>query len=93
VETIGRLYLQKKDNQNIAHKMTTYFLEHIRSKYYLNTAHVNAEFFSSLARKSGVDEMEVKQFFQFIQQLQESEEVTDVELLEYNNRMKQFIKQ
>ena len=92
VETIGRLYLQKKDNQNIAHKMTTYFLEHIRSKYYLNTAHLNAEFFSSLARKSGVDEIEVKQFFQFIQQLQESGEVTDMDLLEYNNRMKQFIR-
>jgi hypothetical protein len=93
VETIGRLYLQKKDNQNIAHKMTTYFLEHIRTKYYLNTAHLNAEFFSSLSRKSGVDEIEVKQFFQFIQQLQESYEVTDAELLEYNNRMQQFLKQ
>ncbi|QNA42731.1 DUF4350 domain-containing protein [Lacibacter sediminis] len=91
VETIGRLYLQKKDNQNIAHKMTTYFLEHIRARYYLNTAHLNAEFFSSLSRKSGVDETEVKQFFQFIQQLQEeSHEVTDTELLEYNNRMQQF---
>lgn len=93
VETIGRLYLQKKDNQNIAHKMTTYFLEHIRLKYYLNTAHLNAEFFSSLARKSGVDEVEVKQFFQFIQQLQEAGEVSDIQLLEYNNRMQQFLKQ
>lgn len=93
VETIGRLYLQKKDNQNIAHKMTTYFLEHIRTKYYLNTAHLNAEFFSSLSRKSGVDETEVKDYFQFIQQLQESYEVTDAQLLEYNNRMQQFLKQ
>lgn len=93
VETIGRLYLQKKDNQNIVHKMTTYFLEHIRTKYYLNTAHLNTEFFSSLSRKSGVDETEVKQFFQFIQQLQESHEVTDAQLLEYNNRMQQFLKQ
>ena len=93
VETIGRLYLQKKDNQNIAHKMTTYFLEHIRTKYYLNTSHLNAEFFSSLSRKSGVDEIEVKHFFQFIQQLQESYTVTDAELLEYNNRMQQFLKQ
>ncbi len=92
VETIGRLYLQKKDNLNIAHKMTTYFLEHIRSKYYLNTAHLNAEFFSSLSRKSGVAEIEVKDFFQFIQQLQESHTVTDAELLEYNNRMQQFFK-
>ena len=73
--------------------MTTYFLEHIRTKYYLNTSHLNAEFFSSLSRKSGVDEIEVKHFFQFIQQLQESYTVTDAELLEYNNRMQQFLKQ
>lgn len=92
VETIGRLYLQKKDNLNIAHKMTTYFLEYIRTKYYLNTSHLNAEFFSSLSRKSGVAEIEVKDFFQFIQQLQESYTVTDAELLEYNNRMQQFFK-
>lgn len=92
VETIGRLYLQKKDNPNIAHKMTTYFLEHIRTRYYLNTANLNAEFFSSLSRKSGVDEVEVKQFFQFIQQLQESYTVSDEELLEYNHRMQSFFK-
>ena len=91
VETIGRLYLQKKDNPNIVHKMTTYFLEYIRTHYYLNTAHLNQEFFSSLSRKSGVHEMEVKQFFQFIQQLQESHNVSDEELLEYNNRIQQFI--
>jgi hypothetical protein len=92
VDTIGRLYLQKKDNLNIAHKMTTYFLEHIRSRYYLNTSNLNAEFFSSLSRKSGVNEAEVKRFFQFIQQLQESHAVSDEELLEYNERMQSFFK-
>jgi len=92
VETIGRLYLQKKDNVNIAHKMTTYFLEYIRTHYYLNTAQLSAEFMSSLSRKSGVAETEVKDFFRFIQQLQESYKVTDEELLEYNNRMQQFLK-
>src|SRR5258705_1480773 len=35
-ETIGRLYLQKKDNRNIALKMFTYFLEQVRNNYYLN---------------------------------------------------------
>ena len=92
VETIGRLYLQKKDNPNIVHKMTTYFLEYIRTHYYLNTAHLNQEFFSSLSRKSGVHEMEVKEFFQFIQQLQESHNVSDEELLDFNNRMQLFLK-
>jgi hypothetical protein len=92
VETIGRLYLQKKDNHNIAHKMITYFMEHIRTHYYLNTSLLNAEFFSSLARKSGVEETEVKNFFQMISQLQESAGINDQQLLELNNRMQIFLK-
>lgn len=90
VETIGRLYLQKKDNNNIAHKMITYFMEQIRTNYYLNTSHINAEFISSLARKSGVDEAATKNFFEFISQIEESHAVTDVQLLELNNRMQTF---
>lgn len=92
VETIGRLYLQKKNNTNIAQKMITYFMEHIRSKYYLNTSHLNAEFFSSLSRKSGVEETEVKEFFELIGHLQESPELTDLQLLVLNNRMQIFFK-
>lgn len=92
VETIGRLYLNKKDNHNIAHKMITYFMEHIRTHYYLNTSQLNAEFFSSLARKSGVEETEVKSFFQFISILQESADINDQQILELNNRMQIFLK-
>lgn len=92
VETIGRLYLQKKDNHNIAHKMITYFMEQIRSQHYLNTSQLNAEFFSSLAKKTGVEETIVKDFFQFISKLQDAEKVTDEQLLELNNRMQFFIK-
>lgn len=92
VETIGRLYLQKKDNHNIAHKMITYFMEHIRTHYYLNSSQLNAEFFSSLARKTGVEETEVKNFFQMISNLQESPDITDQQILELNNRMQIFLK-
>jgi hypothetical protein len=92
VETIGRLYLQKKDHHNIVQKMATYFLEKIRTKYYLNTSHINAEFMSSLARKSGVPETEVKSIFQYIQQLQEAETINDVQLLELHNRLLPFFK-
>ncbi|MFN8247216.1 MAG: hypothetical protein U0T56_12660 [Ferruginibacter sp.] len=34
-ETIARLYLQKKDNKNIADKMIMYFNEFIRTHYFL----------------------------------------------------------
>ncbi len=92
VETIGRLYLQKKDNHTIAHKMITYFLEYIRTHYYLNTSQINAEFFSALSRKSSVHETGVKEFFETISHLQESATVSDEQLLELNNRMQIFFK-
>lgn len=92
VDTIGRLYLQHKDHHNIVHKMVTYFMEKIRTRYYLNTAHVNSEFISSLSRKSSVQETEVKSLFQYINQLQEAAEISDEQLLELNNRMLPFFK-
>ncbi len=92
VETIGRLYLQKKDNRNIADKMITYFMEQLRTKYYLNTSHLNAEFFSSLSRKSGIAEAEVKNFFSHISELQSRHDIKDAELLDLNNTMQQYFK-
>ena len=44
----GRLYLQKKDNRNIADKMITYFNEFIRNKYFLNTNVINEDFITNL---------------------------------------------
>ncbi len=92
VETIGRLYLQKKDHHNIVHKMVTYFLERVRNHYYLNTSQFTSEFFSSLSRKSGVVETEVKYLFQYINQLQEAPEISDMQLLELHNKMLPFFK-
>ncbi len=92
VETIGRLYLQKKDHHNIVHKMVTYFLERVRNQYYLNTSQFTSEFFSSLSRKSGVVETEVKYLFQYINQLQEAPEISDIQLLELHNKMLPFFK-
>lgn len=92
VETIGRLYLQKKDNHNIADKMITYFMEYIRTHYYLNTSQLNSEFFSSLSRKSEVPEQEVKNFFENISNMQQSEKISDQQLLDLNNRIQSFLK-
>jgi hypothetical protein len=93
VETIGRLYLQKKDNNNIAHKMIAYFMERVRTTYYLNTSQLNSEFFSSLSKKSGVNEADVKIFFQYMAGLQQTEQISDEELLNLNNQIQAYFKQ
>ena len=92
-ETIGRLYLQQKNNRNIAEKMITYFYEYLRKKYFINTAVINKEFISSAAGKSGVSQIETEQLFELIRNIQGQENVTDEELLELNLKIENFKKQ
>jgi hypothetical protein len=91
-ETVGRLYLQKKNNKNIAAKMITYFYEHIRNSYFLNTAVVNNEFINSLARKSNVPVETAKELFDSIDKISAGNNVSDLELLKLNNLIQHFYK-
>lgn len=91
-ETIGRLYLQKKDNRNIALKMFTYFLEYVRSSYYLNTQTLNNEFAESLSRKSGVPEIKVKRLLQLMDETDRADKISDMRLLELHNLLQGYFK-
>lgn len=53
VETIGRLYYNKKNHHNLAEKMVQHFLEYVRHQYYLNTSQLDKDFIKQLAAKSG----------------------------------------
>ncbi len=92
-ETVGRLYLQQKNNRNIAEKMITYFYEYLRKKYFINTAVINKDFITSVSGKSGVSRIETEQLFELIKNIQEQENVTDEELLELNLKIENFKKQ
>ena len=91
-ETIGRLYLQKKDNRNIAMKMFTYFLEQVRNHYFLNTQNLNNEFAEALSRKSGVAEMKVQHLLNLMAETDTSQSVSDTRLLELHNLMQEYFK-
>ena len=91
-ETIGRLYLQKKDNKNIAEKMITYFNEYIRNTYFLNTNHVNDDFIGVLSRKSGVENDKVDTLYRTIVATQGSNLVNDYQLLSLHEQIQNFYK-
>lgn len=92
-ETVGRLYLQQKNNRNIAEKMITYFYEYVRKKYFINTAVTDRAFITSLSGKSGVSRMEAEQLFELIRNVQAQENVTDEQLLELSQKIENFKKQ
>lgn len=56
VETVGRLYYNKRDHANLADKMVQHFLEWVRMHYYLNTNELNDIFIQQLKNKSGQPE-------------------------------------
>jgi len=92
-ETVGRLYLQHKNNRNIAEKMITYFFEYLRKKYFINTSEITPQFINSLSGKSGVDQKETEKLFEMINNFQQQDEVMDEELLDLNLKIENFKKQ
>lgn len=89
-ETVGRLYLQRKDNRDIADKIITYFYEYLRKKYFINTSVINKEFINSLAGKSGISVAETNELFELIQTIEQQENISDEELLNLNSKIENF---
>ena len=90
-ETIARLYLNKKDNKNIALKIITYFFDQVRSRYYMSTANIDAEFARNLSAKSGVDIDRVKALLGTIESIQKTERTDDITLLQLNRQIQQLL--
>lgn len=91
-ETVSRLYLQKKDNKNIADKMITYFFEYIRNQFFLNTNQLNEEFIELLSRKSAVPKEVTAALFKTITDIQQQPSVNDQQLLLLNKQIENFYK-
>jgi len=93
VKTIGRLYYQQKDNNNLTSKMATHFLDHVRTRYNLSTSVLDEDFVERLAYKSGFDKNELKRLIYDIKTFQDTPSPSDKSLMELNERMEAFYKQ
>lgn len=89
-ETVSRLYLQKKDNRNIADKLITYFFEYIRNQYFLNTSQLNDNLITTLSRKSNKTKEATVQLFNTISEIQQSTQTSDAQLLLLNQQIENF---
>ncbi|MFY7965386.1 MAG: DUF4350 domain-containing protein [Chitinophagaceae bacterium] len=92
VQTIGRLYFQKGDHINLANKMVAYFLEHIRSKYFINTSSLNNELVSKLSLKSGYPEDKTYNIIQTVVDIQSQQNITQEQLNKYYTIFQNFYK-
>lgn len=90
IGTISNLYFQKKDHKSIAEKRINFFLDKIRSHYFLNAHKGDSDFIEKLVHKSGNDEQAVKALFDQINRIRSKSDISEKELLTLSNRIDDF---
>ena len=89
-KTIGDLYFQHKDYGNIIAKKITYFLETVRTRYFMNTSELNEEFVKRLAAKTGNPEDTTAELIRMIQQQKGKSFHTEADLIALNKQIEAF---
>lgn len=91
-KTIGGLYFQNKEYTNIIDKKITFFLEYIRTQYYLNTTNLNSDFIEKLALKSAKSPKETKELIDYIKYSKQKTTHSENDLIILNTKLEAFLK-
>ena len=89
-QTIGNLYYQEGDPGNIVQKKIIYFLDKIRSRYYLNTQNLDDEFVRKLQLKSGKDAKLIENIVHFIHWFESNKTALETDLIRLNEFIEEF---
>ncbi len=89
-KTIGDLHFQHKDFSNIIAKKITYFLEKIRTQYYLDTQKLDNSFVKKLATKSSHTTEETQKLITEINNLKNKSFHTENDLINLNKLLEDF---
>ena len=93
VQTIGRLYYQRRDNQNLVAKMATHFQDHVRTRYNISLHIADDKFVDHLSWKTGMSKEFLNVLTGELGRLQQSHSIPDEELLALNKKLEEFYKQ
>ncbi len=92
VKTVGRLYYQQKNNQDLAVKMIAAFLEQIHAYYHIQTVELNDGFSQKLAYRTGQPLENVQSLVYSIHYARLNPALRDDELLDLHRRLTVFKK-
>lgn len=90
IRTIGNLYYETKDHNNLVDKKITYFLEYVRRVYYLDTQILDDTFIKNLALKANKPPKDIKKIVNTIAQLRAKPQVYEQDLLDLNTLIEEF---
>jgi len=91
-KTIGNLYYQEGDHDNIIDKKIIYFLERIRNEYLLDTTKLDDDFIKKLHHKSGKEENDIRELVFLINEHRKSYHGSlEEDLIRINNAIEKIL--
>ena len=91
-KTIGNLYYQEGDHQNLIDKKIIYFLERIRNEYLIETTVLDENFVKKLQAKTGKEIKDIEHLVYMIKQQRKSYNLSiESDLIEINNAIEKII--
>lgn len=91
-KTIGNLYYQEGDHQNLIDKKIIYFLERIRNEYLIDTTVLDENFIKKLHAKTGKEMKDIEHLVYLINYQRKSyHQSIESDLIEINNAIEKII--
>jgi len=92
VNVVGSVYYNERNNLDLALKKINYFMEHLRSRYYLKTNDIDSKFVQLLMEKTGINEALAKTLTRYFIEMPEMGDLSDTQLINLNESIEQFYK-
>lgn len=90
VKTLGRLYYDQADHKNLASKMTSHFLEHVRSVYKISTQSLDDDFVERLHFRSGYNRQQLIEIVQTIGAVATQHSISEERLAAFHQQLEKF---
>jgi hypothetical protein len=90
VQTIGNLYFQQGNTANIIEKKIVFFLDRIRTYYFIDTSGLDYRFAEKLKSKSGKNMELITEILEFINKFRKNKIAEKNDLIHFNKLIEEF---
>ena len=89
-QSISSLYFQDGDSVDLVRKKITYFLDHIRNTYNIDTQEINSSFIEKLYNKSGKDKELIAKIVHLIIDFEKNQQADEQALINLDKWIQTF---
>lgn len=91
-DTVSQMYFQERRHDKLIKHMEVVFMDFIRNKYYMASARPDDEFISTLSKKSGIGEKQIRQIFNQFEYARRNGGLNDDFLVKMHENIDNFYK-